>query len=58
MADTCPYADLSGSSTYCRLAGTSQGDYQKENYCWKSDSYKGCANYQGASDQAKMEKRR
>jgi hypothetical protein len=53
----CPYTNGSG---YCYITGTSQGDYQRENYCCtekSKENWRSCANYQGASDKDKVEKR-
>ena len=55
-AVTCPYY----SSGHCNLSGSSQSDYQKENYCVtekSSEQWKSCPNYQGASETARIEKK-
>ena len=53
----CPYY----RNGYCNLYGTVQSQYQRENYCLiekgKGNDWKYCANYQGASERARIEKR-
>ena len=52
----CPYY----RSGYCNLTGSSQSQYQKDNYCLtekSKENWKSCANYQGSSDKDKIEKR-
>ena len=53
----CPYYAGSG---YCNFGMTSQSEYQKDNYCVtekSKENWRSCANYQGASDVQKIEKR-
>ncbi|MDR2582033.1 MAG: hypothetical protein LBC75_00955 [Fibromonadaceae bacterium] len=51
----CPYYN-----GYCNLAGTSQSQYQIDNYCVTESSkenWQSCANYQGANATYRIEKR-
>jgi len=53
----CPYYSGSG---YCGISGASQSEYQRENYCCtekSKENWKSCANYQGASEKDRIEKR-
>ena len=58
QAVECPYY---GGSGYCNLSGSSQSQYQRENYCCTEKSkekWQSCPNYRGASEKAKIEKRK
>jgi hypothetical protein len=54
-AAQCPYYN-----GYCNFHMTSQSQYQKDNYCVtekSKENWQNCANYQGASATARIEKR-
>ncbi|MCL2306542.1 MAG: hypothetical protein FWC43_14485 [Planctomycetaceae bacterium] len=57
QAVECPYY----RNGYCNISGCSQSQYQRENYCLteqgKGNDWKSCANYQGASERDRIEKR-
>jgi len=54
----CPYYNGSG---YCKLTGGFQTEYHKTHYCLverdKGNDWRTCANYQGASEKDRIEKR-